>query len=214
MKRTKQDVVSEFRCAEILEAARRVFARKGFEGATVDEIADAAGLGKGTVYLYFHSKRDIYMEALKRGFAALLEETARNVAGASTAAEKIRAFITTRIRYADAHKDFISIYHAEFGQIRAATFNKDFRTLYLQQAKALEAVLRDASARGEIRPLRADRAAFTIYEMTRGLMTHRLLGWSKATADEDIDFLFELVWHGLSESSAVALSKEMKCVES
>ncbi|HVB38785.1 MAG TPA: helix-turn-helix domain-containing protein, partial [Vicinamibacterales bacterium] len=59
--RTKQDVLSEFRCAEILTAARGVFARKGYQAATMDDIAGAAGVGKGTLYLYYRSKRDIYL---------------------------------------------------------------------------------------------------------------------------------------------------------
>jgi AcrR family transcriptional regulator len=77
-RKTRHEVVCEFRCAEILEAARRVFGRKGY-GATVDEIAAAAGLAKGTVYLYFPSKREIYLAALRRMFVGLIGETQRSV---------------------------------------------------------------------------------------------------------------------------------------
>ena len=66
LKKTKQDVVSEFRSAEIVGVARKVFARKGFHDATVDEIAETAGLAKGTVYVYFRSKRSLYL-ALHQG---------------------------------------------------------------------------------------------------------------------------------------------------
>ena len=76
--RTKKDVVTEFRTVGILEAARKVFAMKGFNEATVDDIADAAGVAKGTVYLYYRSKRDVYLAALKFGiqqmYAALDEQ--------------------------------------------------------------------------------------------------------------------------------------------
>ena len=76
--RTKKDVVTEFRTVGILEAARKVFAMKGFNDATVDDIADAAGVAKGTIYLYYRSKRDVYFAALKFGvqqmYAALDEE--------------------------------------------------------------------------------------------------------------------------------------------
>ena len=65
--RTKKDVVTEFRTVGILEAARKVFAMKGFNEATVDDIADAAGVAKGTVYLYYRSKRELYLAALKFG---------------------------------------------------------------------------------------------------------------------------------------------------
>ncbi|MGD0013330.1 MAG: TetR/AcrR family transcriptional regulator [Bryobacteraceae bacterium] len=196
--KTKHAVVSEFRCAEILEAARRVFARKGFSGATMDDIAEAAGVAKGTLYLYFSSKRRVYLAALKQGFIRLIEETERNVAAAPTAAEKIRAFITTRIRDAEENRNFVRIYHAEFGNTGPPHLDKELRSLYLRQAQTLEAVLREAAVEGQIRPVRADAAAVIVYEMTRGLVMQRLLGWSTATAEQDIDFLFELIWKGLA----------------
>jgi AcrR family transcriptional regulator len=75
--RTKKEVVTEFRTAGILEAARKVFAKKGFSDATVDDIANAAGVAKGTIYLYYKSKRDVYFAALKFGleqmYSALAE---------------------------------------------------------------------------------------------------------------------------------------------
>lgn len=206
-RKTKHEVVCEFRCSEILEAARRVFARKGF-GATVDEIAEAAGLAKGTLYLYFHSKREIYLAALRQSFAGLLEETRRSVETAPAVEEKIRAFIATCIRHAEDNKDFISIFHAEFGKIGLGSQNKEFRSLYWQQARTLEPALREAAALGQIRTARPDAAAFTVHEMTRGLITQRLLGWSAATAEEDVEFLTQLIWSGLASPSACAVREE------
>jgi AcrR family transcriptional regulator len=197
-KKSKQEVVSEFRCGEILEAARKVFARKGFEGATMDEIAETAGVAKGTVYLYFQSKRDVYLEALRQGFAGLTEETFRKMEAAPTAAAKIRAFVTARLHYAEENRDFVAIYHAEFGNLRAACLNKEFRALYLRQTKVLGDVFREAAERGEIRPVRPDGAGFIVYEMTRGLVTQRLLGCSNGTVEEDIELLFDLIWNGLA----------------
>ena len=55
--KTKQQVVMEFRRQEILDAARTVFARKGFADGIVDDIAAEAGVAKGTIYLYFPSKK-------------------------------------------------------------------------------------------------------------------------------------------------------------
>ena len=80
--KTKRDIVTEFRHGEILEAARRVFARRGFTEASVEAIAQEAGLAKGTVYLYYPSKRALYWAALRDGLVALSEELARRVAAA------------------------------------------------------------------------------------------------------------------------------------
>ncbi|MBZ5580175.1 MAG: TetR/AcrR family transcriptional regulator [Acidobacteriia bacterium] len=204
LKKTKQEVVAEFRSAEILEAARRVFARKGFEGASVDEIAEAAGLAKGTVYVYFHSKRELYLAALKQGLAALMTETGRNMDAAPTAAEKIRAFMSTRIRYAEAHRDFFALYQAEFGNIHPACLGRVFKNLYQQQLQAVETALDQGLADHEIRSVPRDAAAFMVCEMTRAWIGRRLLGWSRATADEDVDFLFDLIWKGLAAGSGRA----------
>src|SRR5271167_1335125 len=93
--KTKQEVVSEFRCAGILGSARKVFARKGFAGATMDDIAAATGLAKGTLYLYFKSKRDVYLKTLQHGSAELLEQVKANMQLASGARAKLRALVAT-----------------------------------------------------------------------------------------------------------------------
>jgi AcrR family transcriptional regulator len=199
--RKKQDVVSEFRCAEILEAARKVFAGRGFSESTVDEIAAAAGIAKGTVYLYFPSKRDIYLAALKKGLLELTERTKNTMAHAAGMQAKLQAFIRTRLEYAEANRDFIKIYHSEFGNLtNAAVCDNEFQQLYLQQAKILEAALRAAVKHGEIRPIRTDFAAFIIYDMVKGVMTQRLMEWSKAPLEDDIRLLNELTWKGIAAS--------------
>lgn len=69
----------EERYAAILQAALRIFAAKGLQEATMDEIAQAAGLGKGTIYYYFSSKDALIEELLcslaEQYFQSLLEGT-------------------------------------------------------------------------------------------------------------------------------------------
>ena len=72
--RTKKDVLSEFRRSELLTAARAVFAKKGFHDASIEEIAEMAEVAKGTVYLYYKSKNELYMEALRFGLESLNKE--------------------------------------------------------------------------------------------------------------------------------------------
>src|ERR1700686_2848936 len=91
--KTKKDVVTEFRTAEILEAARKVFAKKGFSDATVDDIANAAGVAKGTVYLYYSSKRDVYFAALKFGIEQMHAALSEELKLVSPPEAKLRALI-------------------------------------------------------------------------------------------------------------------------
>ena len=64
----------EARERAILEAAKEVFLEKGFEFATVEEIAQRAELGKGTLYSYFRNKEEIYLALLGEGVEELFEE--------------------------------------------------------------------------------------------------------------------------------------------
>jgi TetR/AcrR family fatty acid metabolism transcriptional regulator len=56
------------RQASILAAATRVFAASGYHGARVSEVARAAGVADGTIYLYFRSKRDLLVALFEQGF--------------------------------------------------------------------------------------------------------------------------------------------------
>src|SRR5947207_113968 len=104
--KSKKEVVTEFRTAELLEAARRVFAEKGFHEATVDDVAEEAGVAKGTVYLYYRSKRDLYWAALKHGISSMHAETRRRMQQENTIEGKLHAFIATKIKYFEVNRDF------------------------------------------------------------------------------------------------------------
>lgn len=61
----------EHRKEEIVDAAQKVFFEKGLHVATVDEIAEAAELSKGTIYVYYKSKEDLYLAVVMRGMQIL-----------------------------------------------------------------------------------------------------------------------------------------------
>ena len=198
--KSKKEVVTEFRTAELLEAARRVFAEKGFHEATVDDVAEEAGVAKGTVYLYYRSKRDLYWAALKHGISSMHAETRRRMQQENTIEGKLHAFIATKIKYFEVNRDFFRIYHAEFGDalLHRAHINSDFTELYLRQASMLEDVLRNAAKLKAIRNIRTDAAAFMISDLTRGMITQRLMGWSSTDVESDIAFVFDLAWKGIA----------------
>ncbi|HXU45483.1 MAG TPA: TetR/AcrR family transcriptional regulator, partial [Thermoanaerobaculia bacterium] len=199
-RRTKRDVLTEFRHAEILAAARSVFAEKGFAGASVDEIAQAAGVAKGTIYLYYPSKREIYFAALREGLTALAVETKAQVEGAKTLEDKIRAYVEIKLRYFDRHRDFFKIYFAELGNVVTQHETRDacFEQLYLDQVTLLENAVRQGCRRGEACGLPARAVAFAIANLTRGAVTQRLVGWTRGSIEQEVKLLVDLAWKGIS----------------
>lgn len=102
---------TEQRRAEILEAALKLYSSKGFHETTMEEVAQAAGVAKGTVYLYFQSKEHLLL-ALKRDFMqGLTEAVADIVAGAIENLEAGKA-----IDYRDTIDDIFQVivdYHTQ-----------------------------------------------------------------------------------------------------
>ena len=90
----KRQIVTEFRQAEILTAATHVFGSKGFEATRMEDIAVAAGLAKGTLYLYFDSKDAIYEATVEQAVAELSELTEKHLSVATGLSGQLGAFIT------------------------------------------------------------------------------------------------------------------------
>ena len=193
---SKKDVVAEFRRSEILDAARRVFAHRGFANATVDEIAREAGIAKGTIYLYYKSKGDVYAAAAREGLLELHDQMVSNVRDAVTAFDKVRAFIETKTKYFERNVDFFRLYYAELNDLaaHASGVNEESQRLYLEQIDLLRTELqREFPDRQDL-----DRVAMAISALTYGVITRRLKGWSTSSLEADIDYVVYFAWQGVS----------------
>lgn len=196
---TRKDVLTEFRRTSILEAACRAFARCGYEGTTVDTIAAEAQIAKGTVYLYYKSKADIYHAAVKHGLEGLYADTERVLSLDLSCREKLRQFVALRFEYLDRNRDFYRIYMSEFGDVlsRPTLVQEQKREMSRRQMELLESVIAEAVAKGEIRAIPVAATARAIYDVIRGLIHSRLQGWVESDQVADVDTVLDLLWNGL-----------------
>jgi AcrR family transcriptional regulator len=202
--KTKQQVVSEFRRTAIIDAARSVFARKGFARGIIDEIADEAGIAKGTVYLYFHSKKQIYKAVLDQDMEFVKRSTLERIDAAQNLKDKIREFTLARIENAESRKEFFQIMDTESETL---TYTRSqYRAWLREPVLRIAAAIADASQRGEIRAVSPEKTAWIIADMTRGTIQRRLLGQGDASPSEDSEFLLGFIWAALEiRMDAVAL---------
>ncbi len=85
MAAVRKRIPKEQRKAEILDAAVKVFAEKGYRNASITDINEAAGIARGTFYLYFDSKKDVFLELVESYFnqyARILEENQEHLRNA------------------------------------------------------------------------------------------------------------------------------------
>jgi len=91
----------------ILEEAARLFARSGYDGSSVSDLAAALGVSKAAIYHYFTTKQDIYDAIILSVLGGLVQAVGQEVARAQGAAQRLRAFMLAHAGYFEAH-------HAEF----------------------------------------------------------------------------------------------------
>jgi AcrR family transcriptional regulator len=198
--RTRSAPNPAIRPEQLLDAARRVFAARGYSAATVQDVADAAGVAKGTVYLYFASKEELYLAALRKGLDELFVCSTDAVEAARGAEAKLRAFVETRFRQLDANRDFFRIYVLELGRTRLRSGGEgSLEEPYRLAVELLRRLLEDGIAAGELRPLRRpESAAAMLLDLVRGQVALRLAGRSQATLEDDVDDVFSLIWRGIA----------------
>jgi len=116
--------------SRILKVAAREFVSKGYKGANINFIAEKSGIGKGTIYLYFPSKAELFAEAL-RASNNLWMEKAREVA--ASIGDPLRAL--KRLLELDV---VLGVEHKELAQLWISSFFGDNRQFVGTAAEVLE----------------------------------------------------------------------------
>jgi AcrR family transcriptional regulator len=196
----KRKESGEQRRISILQAARTVFARNGYANTVVEDIAQEAGIGKGTLYLYFPSKEQIYLAALLEDARELDQKSRKAMAEANTWQEALRAYVEVRFNYFDAHQDFLRIYMTEFRGMcmQGRPLSAELYRLAEAGETQLAQTFAAAAARGEMRLLDAELAATTVSDVTRGLVERRLRLWGRPVGSSDAEFAVDMMCRALS----------------
>jgi AcrR family transcriptional regulator len=89
----------------MLDVAGRAFARAGYESASMDEIAELAGVSKPMLYAYFGSKEGLYLAYVERAGRELLDRLAGAIARGGPPASRLRAPIVEFLAFVEEHGD-------------------------------------------------------------------------------------------------------------
>ncbi len=101
----------EQRREDIIDAAEMIFAQKGLAAATMDEIAEAAELGKSTLYLYYKSKEDLYLAATMRGGEILYKMMSEATAGDEPILVRIRKLGESYLEFFNKYREYFRMYY-------------------------------------------------------------------------------------------------------
>ena len=154
--------------AELIEAARKLFASKGVDSTTMNEIAELSGKGRRTLYTYFKSKTDIYMAVLEQETNHIIEHTEEILNLQMSADEKLKWYILVRL---DTVKETV----VRNGSLKAAFFRDVVkleharRKLDARELTFLRSILQQGIDEGTFDIDNASVVAVTIHYALRGL---------------------------------------------
>ncbi len=115
---------------EILSSAERVFSRQGFFTTTIQDIAESAEYGIGTIYKHFKSKEIIFFTIIKNKFTELLSFASDNIQRHNSPDKKLRALIYSHLEFFDRNKDIFRLLGAEH-----ISFEKDLRHKFIKEMR-------------------------------------------------------------------------------
>ncbi|GGR92790.1 TetR family transcriptional regulator [Streptomyces nojiriensis] len=138
---------------KLYEAAVTLIAEQGFSATTVDEIAERAGVAKGTVYYNFASKNELFEELLRHG-VGLLTVSLRTAAEETEArggsrVEALDAMIRAGLVFIDRYPAFTQLYVAELWRTNRA-WQSTLMVVRQEAVAVVEKVLREGVERGEL----------------------------------------------------------------
>jgi TetR/AcrR family fatty acid metabolism transcriptional regulator len=183
----------------IINAATKVFAKRGFFHAKVSDIAKEAHVADGTIYLYFENKDDILISLFEEQMQVVLGNMMEEISKEKDAVKKIEKFALTHLKLIELNKNVAEIIQVELRQ--SSKFMKEYKNdKFLQYLNLIDDIIKEGQEQGifkkEIIPGIAKRAFFgALDEMSRFWVLSSHKKYDIETAAKQISgyFLYGLV---------------------
>ncbi|WP_299454521.1 TetR/AcrR family transcriptional regulator [uncultured Microscilla sp.] len=172
---TPKDIRKKQRYEAIVDAAEKVFFSKGIDNASMDQVAKQAGLGKGTLYLYFESKNALYRAILYRAFATLKKQFEEALDEENTGFENMKTILRVYLDFFYNHPHYFNaILHFQNDLFNLDAMASE-QQIYLAEgvaiielgAQLIEKGQQDGSIRND---LKAIEAAYVFWGQTMGVL--------------------------------------------
>jgi AcrR family transcriptional regulator len=173
---TRQEQQTETR-ERLLQAAAKVFARHGFDGASLAQVADEAGYTKGAVYSNFASKDELFAALLESHCQRSLEETRRLLLSPGPAEDRLQRIGDRLVEQILADRDWTRLFIEFWAQsLRDAKLRRRFLAAWGAAREGLTELIANSSRdAGVALPLPADQLASATMALTNGLALQILL---------------------------------------
>lgn len=181
---------------KIMASAAKVFNEKGFDSASIQDIANDAGIAKGTIYYYVDKKEDILLSLLKYGKTRLFGKVEKDLGRFATASDKIDFVIRNHLKIMKTVGPIIPFFAQSMvaPDSRSRDMMSGFREEYLD---LLESIIKEGIQSGEFRQVDTKRTAVAILALVVGQMLQYKLFHGKINAKVMSDTALDIALNGL-----------------
>jgi AcrR family transcriptional regulator len=185
---------------EILETATLLFAEHGFSDAVTQALADRLGVGKGTIYRHFPSKRDLFLAAADRVMWKMQERIDANIAGIDDGLTKIARGIATFLEFFAEHPAYVELLIQE----RAHFKDRKRPTYFEHRERVIERWrqnYRNLIAEGRVRDIPVEQITNVVSNVVYGIMVTNFFDGQPKPSDVQATEILDVIFSGILTES-------------
>jgi TetR/AcrR family transcriptional regulator len=185
---------------DILKAAVDIIARQGMQQLTMDRVALEAGVAKGTLYIHFKNKKEIFDAAMGMIVEPLFASLAKAIEGDHPPLQKLGNFSRTCIEFFDRNHEFFRVIF--FDRNRIQEERKRYHNLYKKFVRRVADIIDEGVRKGAFRSLDSGKVAAIFMESNMAVVMQRLDRHDEGSIDDDVNLVLGVLMHGIAAKGA------------
>lgn len=181
---------------QILDTATARFAKRGYAETDLDDVAGAIGIGKGTIYRYFPTKKALFLGAVDRVMKRLNEEVDGEAGAATDPLERIAMAIRHHLRYFDRHPEAVELVIQERAQFRDRPTPTYFESMDANLAP-WTALLNGLIAAGRLRRVPVSRIVHVLGDLMYGTIFTARLARRRTNLETQARDILDIAFNGM-----------------
>src|SRR5579884_4085404 len=169
------------RVQRIIDSATKLFAQRHYHEVRMDDIAAQAEVAKGTLYLHFKTKEDLYLALILTGGSRLLERLQEQVHGPGTPEERLQVFVAEVVRFFECYPYFLELVQRVEG-MQPVGEDSPLRANRARFFKLLTGLLAEFQGSGRYQVSDPGLAALALMGMTKEILRFQPRPWSDCLA--------------------------------
>lgn len=157
---------------KIFEASMKLFAEKGYDATSIEEITATVGVAKGTLYYHFSSKEEIFNFLVEEGIKLLQNSIDIKTSKLPNYIDKLKAIILIQIKIVVKYEDIITILLTQFLGKKAR--NQKCQKLVYEYINKIEEIVKEGIKKGQIKQENSQAIASEIYGLICSSLVYKL----------------------------------------